>query len=105
MQTIGGKLIGGVVFDGKVHRDFTLRPLLVRDSIETLEACRDKEAAFVELVLLARCFLGLGTIPREHITAELLMDMLDQDLKIVFDARDALQKKILEAASADSSGA
>jgi hypothetical protein len=103
MQTISGKLIGGVEFEGKVHRKFTLRPLLVRDSLETLEVCKDKDAQYVELVLLARRIVMLGEIPKERITGEMLMDMMDGDLEILFQASIDLQKKILEAANADAS--
>jgi len=100
VEKITGRLIGGIEFQGETHRDFTLRPLLVRDSLGILEEAKDMPAVHVELAFLSRR-MTLGTIPKEALTAELLLDnMHDEDLDIVMKAKDDLQKKILAAAEA-----
>ena len=101
--TVEGTLHAGLTHDGKVHRDFSLRTLLVRDSVEAMKVAAGKGDLYLELALMARQ-LTLGKIPPESMNAELLLDLIDEDLDILSLARQELQKKIrsLKDVSANS---
>ena len=89
------KLKIGVEVDGKTHFDFTLRPQLVRDSVEAFDdpAARDNEA-YAGLVMRAKQITSLGDLKPEQITPDLLMNMHDVDMAIVMEAGARLQARL-----------
>jgi hypothetical protein len=100
-KTISGTLDIGVEFDGRLHRDFTLRLPTVGDEIDVSEDDSIPESGF-RVALFARCLTALGSIPKEQITYSLLHDELDSgDFGILIRAADDLKKK-RKAMSADS---
>jgi hypothetical protein len=90
-----GILPVGVECDGKVHREFEIRPQLVGDSVDAME---DEKArgndAYMGLVVLSKQLVRLGDIPKEKITAPLLMEMYDVDLAEMHSALGRLQKRL-----------
>lgn len=95
MITQDGKLKVGVEIDGVVHVDFTLRPRLVRDSVEAQEDERAQtNAAFDGLVLTCKEIIKLGTLTKEQITPDLLMDMLDIDMQEILGAAEKLRARL-----------
>jgi len=95
MITEKGTLIVGIEYENKVHRDFELRPQLVRDSIEAIEDDRARRNEnYLGLCIIAKQLIKLGEIPKEKITPELIMDMHEVDLTVIFDATRRLQKRL-----------
>ena len=91
-MTEKGVLAVGVEYEGAVHRDFEIRPQLVRDSVKAME--EDERAASNEIYLgicvLARRITRLGGIPKEKITPSVLMDMHAADLAAISEASGRL---------------
>jgi hypothetical protein len=83
MITEKGTLPIGVEYDGRLHRDFELRPQFVRDTVDVFE---DPEAGrrasrnsqFFAACLFAGRLIRIGDIPKEAITPDMVLDM-DQD--------------------------
>jgi len=98
---IKGTLLYGVEFEGTLHKDFEVRPLLVKDSITAGTASVGKSSVYHEACLVACQLVSLGTIPKESITVDLLLEMLDDDYGEIQNARIDLQKKI-QGPTADS---
>lgn len=95
MITHKGKLPIGIEVDGVVHREFELRPQLVRDSIEVLKDERaQQDDGLFGLALLAHQVVSLGTLPKERITVDLLLDAYDADMKVMMGAADALRERL-----------
>ncbi|MDD5676337.1 MAG: hypothetical protein PHC61_19345 [Chitinivibrionales bacterium] len=71
----------GIEYEGKIHREVEIRPQKVRDSIDAMENERAQtNEAYLGLAILAGQILCLGDIPKEKITAELLMELSDDDM-------------------------
>lgn len=95
MITEKGTLIVGVEHEGKVHKEFELSPQLVRDSVDAIENDRAKRnESYLGLSILAKQIKKLGDIPKEKITAELLMNMYETDLAAISEAARRLQKRL-----------
>jgi len=95
MITEKGTLIVGVEYEGKVHKDFELRPQLVKDSIDAIEDDRArKNDSYLGLCVIAKQITKLGDIPKDKITAELLMNMYEIDLSAISEASRRLQKRL-----------
>ena len=95
MMTERGTLPVGVEFEGRQHREFELRPQIVRDSIEAMEDERaQKNKNYMALAVMARQVVRLGDIPKEKITAALLMEMYDQDLAAMAEAAGRLRQRM-----------
>lgn len=93
---VKGTLPVGIEVDGVVHRDFELRPQLVRDSVEGAQDAKAVEnSSYFGLVILASQILSLGTLPKEAINAELLMDAYELDMKALMGAAAQLQKRLI----------
>lgn len=94
MITEKGTLVIGVEYDGKTHTDFELRPQIVADSVDAME---DEKArrndSYLGLIVVAKQLIKLGDIPKEQITAELLMGMQDIDMSEINGALKRLQIK------------
>lgn len=90
-----GTLLVGVEIDGKTHRDFVLRPRLVRDSVEVLE---DEKAqnndAYRGVALISRQIEKLGELTSEQITTDLLLSMYDADLAVIMEANSRLEVRL-----------
>lgn len=80
-----GTLPIGLEHDGKVHCEFELREQLVSDAIEVQEnpkldqARIEKSNSYFNMCILAHRLISLGSIPKEEITPELIMSMLQKD--------------------------
>ena len=98
-----GTLPVGVEIDGRVHRDFTLRPRLVCDSVEVMEEPRAQtNDAYRGVALTARQIERLGDLPAERITTELLMTMHDVDLGMIMEAASRLDARLLRFRAEDA---
>lgn len=75
--TQSGTLSVGVLFEGKLHQDFTVRLSTVGDEIAVIEDGVSETGQ--NLAVLVRSIVALGDIPPEAITYELLSDELDID--------------------------
>jgi len=97
-ELVRGKLIFGVEYEGKRHRDFTMRLPTLADNIAAIEAYPDAPATKLEIVMFARCMLALGEIPKDKITYELLANrLLPVEYEVINDAMGVVKKKLLEA--------
>lgn len=95
MITHKGTLPVGVKVDGVEHRDFELRPQLVRDSIEAVEDERAAQSdSIFGLALLAKQFLRLGTLDKSDITIDLLLDAYDADMKVLMEGAASLRERL-----------
>ena len=99
MITEKGTLPIGVEFNGKLHRDFELRPALVKDSVEAMEDDRArKNKNYLAIAIMARQIVRLGNdkldIPKDAITPALLMEMYDQDLAVMAEAAGRLRERM-----------
>lgn len=98
---------------GECHRDFELRPLKVKDVLETAEGPHAERAILSErfraIVQLALRLEKLGGLPREKITPEVLLDLYDDDLAAILAADKRLTKRLEpfrgSAEGAEESGA
>ncbi|MDF0377698.1 hypothetical protein [Methylophilus sp. YYY-1] len=97
MITIKDILPVGVEHNGKVHRDFELRPAKLLDNIEAIEELGDQAASALRLgtAILARQIVSIGDIPRELITTDFVYQLLDVDYDALEKARESLQKKLI----------
>jgi hypothetical protein len=100
MLTEKGTLPVGVEYEGKTHKDFEIREQIVADSINVFDnpaqaAKAEKNALFANLCVTANMLVSLGTIPKEDITPDLLMGMLQEDLNAISlaEVRLAAQRK------------
>ena len=93
--TRNGTLAVGIEYGGKIHKEFILRPQMVRDSIEAMEDERAvKNDSYYGICLIAKQMEFLGEIPGEKITPELLLDMTEVDFKILMEGKEALDKRL-----------
>ena len=90
-----GSLLIGVEVDGKLHRDFLLRPRLVRDSVTVLDENRaQSNDAYRGVALIACQVEELGSLTREQITTDLLLSMYDADLAVIMEANSRLEGRL-----------
>ncbi|MBI4746827.1 MAG: hypothetical protein HY786_09940 [Deltaproteobacteria bacterium] len=95
MITEKGQLPVGIVYNGKTHKEFVIRPQKVRDSVEALEDERaNTNNAYLGIALLTRQIEAIGDMPKDKITTELLMDMYDVDIGALNDAKERLAKRL-----------
>jgi hypothetical protein len=93
--TVKGVLPAGIEVGGVVHRDFELRPQLVRDSIEGLQDARANDnPSYLGLVMLASQIISLGSLPKESINAELLMDAYELDMQELMGGAAQLRERL-----------
>lgn len=71
----------GVEFEGELHREFEVHRVKVRDNMTAMEKYPEahKNERYAGLAAYAECIDKLGTIPKEKITPELLLDMDMED--------------------------
>lgn len=99
------QLLYGVKCGDKVHFDFAVRLPVVSDTIEALratdEACGTTEGAaanmYYRVAVMACAITYLGDLPKEEITAELLLNELNDDDFDLIDAQiEAIKKKRMD---------
>jgi hypothetical protein len=96
-STVSGYLGQGVLYENKIHRAFTLRMQVVKD---TLELTQDESYART-VEAYARTLVSLGDIPKEKITFDFLAENIsDQDIDILYAAEKFLLKKRSEVTDA-----
>jgi hypothetical protein len=87
-----GQLKIGILFDGQVHKDFTVRLSTVGDEIAVVEDGVSEAGQTV--AVLARTVIALGNIPLDNITYELFCDELDlEDFNVLKAAQAEAKKK------------
>lgn len=97
MMTETGTLPIGIEFEGKVHKDFTLRPQILRDSIDVMEDERAiKNESYFGICMLSKQIERLGEIPKEKITPDLIMSLTEVDGRVFMEAKEALEKRLLD---------
>jgi hypothetical protein len=83
-ETQKGKLTHGIEFDGELHRDFEIRRELVGDAVAAYDNPRsEKNKMYATLMVYARRIVRLGGIPKDKITAELLMLMPEEEFAAI----------------------
>ena len=99
------QLLYGVKYGDKVHFDFAVRLPVVSDTIEALratdEACGTTEGAaanmYYRVAVMACAITSLGDLQKEEITAELLLNELNDDDFDLIDAQiEAIKKKRMD---------
>lgn len=99
------QLLYGVKCGDKVHLDFAVRLPVVSDTIEALratdEACGTTEGAaanmYYRVAVMACAITSLGDLQKEEITAELLLNELNDDDFDLIDAQiEAIKKKRMD---------
>lgn len=105
MMTDSGTLLHGVEANDKMHFDFTVRLPVIRDTIEALELTAGKKGTtdgaaanfFYRVAIIALVLTSLGDLPKEAITADLLLDqMTDDDFDLIDAQISALKKKRMD---------
>lgn len=105
-----GTLGVGVEYEGKNHKDFVLRPQIVRDSLEAMEDERaQKSNSYFGLCLLTKQIVKLGDVPYAKITPDLVMQLTDVDFEILVKAKEALESRLrsflIQAGKPEKTGA
>jgi phage FluMu protein gp41 len=110
--TEDGLLPIGIEVAGAVHQAFTIRPRLVRDSVDVLtDPLAQDNDAYRGVALFARQLVSLGTLQAGDITTELLLGMYDTDLGAIMAAHGRLEARLQtfrggsQVAAAGASGA
>jgi hypothetical protein len=98
MFTEKGTLPIGVEYDGKVHSDFEIREQIVRDMIDVFDDPKQALRAAVNSYYLGICItanllIGIGTIPKEAITADMLLGMYQEDINALKAAEKRLEER------------
>lgn len=95
MITEKGVLPIGVERDGKWHREFEVRPRLVKD---TMEVAREQgmqkleNDIFFSLCLAAKQIIRIGDI--SPVPVEELLEMFDRDVAVITEAREKLAARL-----------
>lgn len=85
----------GIEVDGVIHTDVVLRPLLVRDSFEVMDDIKANEnQSYMGLAMMARQITTLGTLTKEQITVELLMDAYEVDMAAITEGAEKLRDRL-----------
>lgn len=87
------RLLDGVEFDGKHHKDVVVRTPLVKDALEAEKESDGKSALHLSLSLLKNRIESFGSIPKEKITTDLLGNLSDEDFERLQVAIEYLKKK------------
>lgn len=91
-----GTLIIGVEYDGRVHRDFEMRPPLFRDTVEILDNVEGivPDSWLFKAHLMAKTLIKLGDIPEKLITSDLVMDLHDTDAEAIMMVQIHIEKRV-----------
>lgn len=105
------ELLYGVKSGDNVHYDFAVRLPVVKDTIEALrltdDACGTTEGAsaglYYRVAVMASALTSLGSLAKEDITPELLLEELNDDDFDIIDAEiEAVKKKRMRSNSASA---
>lgn len=105
------ELLYGVKAGDNVHYDFAVRLPVVKDTIEALrltdDACGTTEGAsaglYYRVAVMASALTSLGSLAKEDITPELLLEELNDDDFDIIDAEiEAVKKKRMRSNSASA---
>lgn len=92
--TVKSKLPIGVTVDGRVYKDFSIRPATLRDSCKAVEVVgADASPNTLRYATMAQR-ISFDGLPQEQITVELLMDMYDRDAVALENAAGEVEKKL-----------
>lgn len=107
-MTEQGLLVFGVAVGDVIHREFSIRLPVVKDTITALtdtqgyQGTTEGPAAqlYYKVAIIASALISLGNMPKEDITTELLLNELTDDDFDIIDAHiAAIKKKRLPANS------
>lgn len=100
INTEKGSLEYGIEYppdSGELHYDFEVRLGTIGENIAVYEQPEIIGGGVsnmrVNVAMLARCLISLGTIPKDEITDELLATAVDSDYDVMMKAQDELKKK------------
>ncbi|EKN3985974.1 TPA: hypothetical protein ACV965_004412 [Yersinia enterocolitica] len=100
-MTEQGLLVFGVAVGDVIHREFSIRLPVVKDTITALTDTQDSQGTtegpaaqlYYKVAIIASALISLGNIPKEDITTELLLNELTDDDFDIIDAHIAAVKK------------
>ncbi|HEN3525631.1 hypothetical protein [Yersinia intermedia] len=107
-MTEQGLLVFGVAVGEVIHREFSIRLPVVKDTIIALTDTQDSQGTtegpaaqlYYKVAIIASALISLGNIPKEDITTELLLNELTDDDFDIIDAHiAAIKKKRLPASN------
>lgn len=96
MNNETGSLPIGIIVDGVRHTAFELRSVTVGDNVDVIEELGDVSALRLSAALYARQLVALGSLPKERITAELVLALHPEDFNALEEAHARLKKKLRE---------
>jgi len=92
--TVKGRLPIGVEVDGKVYKDFSIRPATLRDSCAAVDAVGASASPNTLRYATMAQRVIIDGLPQEQVTVELLMGMIDRDAVTIELAADEVEKKL-----------
>lgn len=95
-MTQTGALPIGLVIDGQRHTAFELRSATLGDNIEAIETLGDVSSLRIAACVFAKQLLSLGTLPKEQLSAELVLSLNPEDFEALQLAQELLKKKLHE---------
>ncbi|HDL6635039.1 TPA: hypothetical protein PXJ53_003302 [Yersinia enterocolitica] len=107
-MTEQGLLVFGVAVGEVIHREFSIRLPVVKDTITALTDTQDSQGTtegpaaqlYYKVAIIASALISLGNLAKEDITTELLLNELTDDDFDIIDAHiAAIKKKRLSAKS------
>ncbi|MBN1130388.1 MAG: hypothetical protein JXA71_15455 [Chitinispirillaceae bacterium] len=88
-------LTTGVEYDGKQHREITIRIPIVQDSVDVEKETSGSGILLKALSMLRKQVVTFGSIPLEKISVDLLGQLTETDLDLLDEASKGLKKKAL----------
>ncbi|WP_145491882.1 hypothetical protein [Yersinia rohdei] len=100
-MTEQGFLVFGVAVGDVIHREFSIRMPVVKDTITALTDTQESQGTtdgpaaqlYYKVALIASALISLGNLAKEDITTELLLNELTDDDFDIIDAHIATIKK------------
>jgi len=91
-----GTLYFGVEYEGTRHYDFTLRLPTLADNIAAIETHPEGSSFRIEIAIYARCIQSLGSIPRDVLTYDFLVNhLMPNEFDVFAEAVGVAKKKFL----------
>lgn len=85
----------GIEYGGERQKELEIRPRLVADMIDALENERaQRNDRYYGLAMVAGQVVKLGDIPKEEITADLLLGMYEQDFDVLTEAAETARRRV-----------
>lgn len=96
-----GFLVFGVAVGDVIHREFTIRMPVVKDTIAALTDTQESQGTtegpaaqlYYKVAIIASALISLGNLAKDDITTELLLNELTDDDFDIIDAHIAAIKK------------